>query len=356
PVDAPRRPLPLAEAHAAAPPAVLPRLADDARWVAHDALGDAAHIVVDGASPGRPVLELSHWPGCRTPPGLADVTATGIAERYLRARPAGAPVHAVTNNHYDVDGVIAAWLLLERPAAGTPARTLAPAAAAAGDFATWTDAVALQAALALGALAERGTSPLAAVRDALAPGAARDPTGALHTAVLPRVGRALSDPERFRRLWGPAWEAILADVALVDAGEVRIDEHRALDLAVVRAPRPLRPEAVMPRTGMSRILTRTHVGVTVLLQRYETWVAFSARPLPPRADLAPAVARLQRAETRPGLWHFEGLAQSTPRLLLRGPDGRPGPTALPLEGVLEIVAPLLSPVSATLAGGQGPGA
>jgi|GEM_PF-304845 len=356
--DAPRRPLPLAEAHAAPLPPMLPRVAEDARWVAHDALDGAPHVVVDGASPGQPVLELSHWPGCATPRALADVTAAGIVDRYLRARPGGPPVHVVSDNHYDVDGVIAAWMLLTRPAEDAPARRLAREAGEAGDFGTWRDPRALQAALALAALAERGTSPLAAVRAALAPGATRDPAGALHEAVLPRVGRVLDDPERFRGMWGPAWEAIAADAALVDAGDVRIDEDPALDLAVVRAPRPLRPQAVYPRTAMSRVLACTDDGVIVLVQRYETWVAFSARPLPPRADLAPALPALQAAETRAGRWHFEGLAQSTPRLLLRGADGRPAASGLTPEAVVAAVAPLLAPagpgeVWATLGAGHG---
>lgn len=341
-VDIPRSPIPLAAAHAAPPPdpATLPRPSAGARFVAHDRLAEP-FVVVDGRVGGGAVLELSHWPGCATPHAFAAVTATGIVDRYLRHGAAGPEVGAVTNNHYDVDGILSAWLLLAAPPAEAPERALALAAAEAGDFATWTDPWALRAAITLVGLAERHSTPLGAVRAALAPGVVRDPAGPLQEAVLPRVGRVLRDPERFAFLWGPTWEAIAAERALAEAGEVVLVEHPELDLAVVRAPRPLSRPAVCPLTEASRILTVTPDGTAVLEQRYETWVAFSARPLPPRADLTAAARELTSRDPAGAEWAFEGLAQSTPRLMVRGPAGRPGRSGLDEAAILDAVAPHL---------------
>ena len=137
-------------------------------------------------------------PGRGTPPALADDTSAAIVDRYLRAGAAGPEVVAVTNNHYDEDGLFGIWLLLERPADGAPERALAIAAAEAGDFATWTDPWAARVAIAAMAMAERATTPFPEVGRALARAGGRDPAGALYLAILPRVGGLLADPERYR--------------------------------------------------------------------------------------------------------------------------------------------------------------
>ncbi len=322
------------------PPSPLPRLAPGAAYVPMDELAGRPHICVDGRTGPEAVLELSHWPGCATPPELGDLTATAIVGRYLDGRPSGPEVDAVSNNHMDLDGLLSAWLLLEGPDTPPARRALATAAAEVGDFGTWTDPAALRVALTLTALAERPSTPLAAVRDALSPTATRDPTGPLHLALLPRVGRVLDDPDRWEHMWRPGWDAIAAQADLLDAGDARISEIPSAHLAVLRSPRELTRAAWAPHTGCMRLLTVLDDGTMVLEQRYETWVEFAVRPLPPRVDLAPAADALNALEPGGG-WRFEGLVQSTPRLLRQGRDGRPGPSALSPEEVLDVVVPFL---------------
>lgn len=316
----------------------LPRLAPDAAFVPMERLRSGPHVVVDGPRLPGTVLALSHWPGSGTPDALADDTSALIADRYLGAGAAGPEVHALTNNHYDEDGLFALWLLLERPAPGSPARRLAIAAAEAGDFATWTDPRAAQAAIAAMAMAERASTPFPEVGRALARAGGRDPAGELYLAILPRVGRLLDDPGRFRRLWEPRWARVEADMALLDAGEAWIDEHPEADLAIVRAPRPLDDMAVHPRTRLMRIMMVTPDGVAVVRHRYETWVRYASRPLAPRVDLAPLLPRLQALETRPGAWRFDGVAPIRPRLYLADPHGRPLPTGIAPERIAEELA------------------
>src|SRR5204862_6683406 len=123
----------------------------------------------------------------------------------------GPRLHALTNNHFDEDGLFALWLLLERPGPTDPARGLALAAAEAGDFRTWTDPWAARCALAAMAMAERPTTPFPAVLRALAPEATRDPAGAIYLAPPPPVGRLLRDPARYERPWGPGSRRAPAD-------------------------------------------------------------------------------------------------------------------------------------------------
>ena len=305
----------------------LPAIAPDARFVPFDRVG-GTFCVVDGPAVSGAALALSHWPASGTPEALAADTSAEIAVRYLDAGASGPPVSALTNNHFDEDGLFALWLLLERPGPGDPRRSLAVAAAEAGDFRTWTDPAAARCALTAMAMAERQTTPFPAVRRALAPEAGRDPAGVIYETLLPRVGRLLGDPDRYRLLWGPAWDRVAADAALLDAGEARIDEVPEADLAIVRAPRPLDAMAVYPRTLRTRVLSAPADGRLVLEHRYETWVDYRSRPLAPRVDLAPLLPTLQAAERRPGTWRADAMSAMTPRLLLAGPDGRTAPSSL----------------------------
>jgi hypothetical protein len=331
-------------------PRALPRVAEDAAFVPPEDLDGAPHVVVDGALLPGTVLSLSHWPGAGTPPGLAADTSAAIVDRYLRAGAAGPEVAAVTNNHYDEDGLFGIWMLLERPPEVAPERALAIAAAEAGDFGTWTDPWAARAAIAAMAMAERATTPFPEVGRALAGAGGRDPAGALYLAILPRVGGLLADPARYRFLWEREWARVEADLELLDAGEATIEDHPA-DLAIVRAPRPLHDMAVHPRTGRMRIITALPDGTLSLRHRYETWVDYASRPLPARVDLAPLLPRLQELERGPGTWRFDGVEPIRPRLYLAAARGGEAPSSLGPERLAELVAggpdgggPLSSPL------------
>jgi hypothetical protein len=319
-------------------PAALPRVAEGAAFVPPEDLAGAPHVVVDGAMLPGTVLSLSHWPRSGTPPALADDTSAAIVDRYLRAGAAGPDVVAVTNNHYDEDGLLGIWLLLERPAEGAPERALAIAAAEAGDFATWTDPWAARVAIAAMAMAERATTPFPEVGRALARAGGRDPAGALYQAILPRVGGLLADPERYRMAWADEWAAVEADLALLEAGGATIEDRPGEDLAIVRAPRPLHDMAVHPRIASMRVLTALPDGTLTLRHRYETWVDYASRPLPPRVDLAPLLPALQAAEGRPGTWRFDGVEPIRPRLYLAAGDGTALPSSLGVERLAAMVA------------------
>jgi hypothetical protein len=276
---------------------------------------------VDGVPLTGTVLSLSHRPGSGTPEPLRADTSTLIVDRYLAMPAGGDTVAAVTNDHYDADGLLGIWLLLERPPPGSPERALAIAAAEAGDFATWTDPWAPRVAIAAMAMAERPTTPFPEVGRLLARSGGGDPAGGLYRAILPRTGGLLGDPERYRFLWRAEWERVEADIALLDAGEAVIDEDDGADLAILRAPRPLHPMAVHPRTARTRVLTATPDGTLVVAHRYETWVDYASRPLAPRVDLTPLAEDLQQRETMPGHWIFEGVEAITPRLFLAATSG-----------------------------------
>jgi hypothetical protein len=198
------------------------------------------------------------------------------------------------------------------------------------------------------AMAERATTPFPEVGRALARAGGRDPAGALYRAILPRVGGLLADPDRYRLLWEGEWARVEADAALIDAGDATVEDRPGADLAIVRAPRPLHDMAVHPRTGSMRILTALPDGTLVLRHRYETWVDYASRALPPRVDLAPLLAALQELEREPGVWSFDGVDPIRPRLYLADARGRAAPSSLGadrLAGMLAAVPPAEGSVS-----------
>lgn len=325
------------------PQPALARIAPGARFVPLHAMGGRPYVAVDCAAGPGAVLALSHWPAAGTPPHLAADTSALIALRYLDgATPTGPAVDALTCDHYDEDGLMALWLLLERPGPADPMRALATAAAEAGDFQTWTDPVAAKVAIAAMRMAERGHSPFPEVARALATSHLRDPAGDLYLAVLPRVRRLLDDPGRHRLLWAPVWERVEADIALLEAGEATIEERPGADLAIVRAPRRLHELAVHPRTAMMRVMHATPDGVVLVRHRYETWVDYVSRPLAPRVDLAALLPALRARETNPGLWMADEMRAVRPNLYLRGDGGRPAPSALDPAAVADLLEEFLA--------------
>lgn len=311
----------------------FPTIGADARFVDHLDVHGRPNIVVDGPLLPGTALALSHWPVADCPPEFAADTSTGSVARYLDAAATGRAIDIVTNNHYDEDGILGLWLLLERPPAGDARRDLAIAAATAGDFRTWSDPRAAQVALALQAFAEGATTPFPGVLAALARSGARDPAGAICAAVLPRVGGLLDDPQRHARFWETPWARVLADRALVESGEAVIDDVPEVELAVVRTPRPLIPMALHPFTDRPRILTLCGDGTAFVAQRYETWVRFVSRELVPRRDLAALANELQARERAPGVWRFDGIAAPVPRLYFNVQRGGMGPTDISHEEI-----------------------
>lgn len=283
------------------------------RYVPLDELDGAPHVVVDGAPRPGTVCTLSHWPGTPTPRALwADTSAEIVlqARRHPRALPAG--VDVATVDHFDADGAIALALLVDATLADRHGRTLA-AAANAGDFDVVVDRDAGLVAFAVAALGE-----------------GRPLTDAA-SAVLETLPDLVAGPERFEELWGPQYRAFEAASGLVGSGTAAIEEHRSLDLAVVRvegsapalsragwAGAVLHPGAVHSATACLRVATLSGNRYELRF-RYESWVRLVSRRPRPRVDLAGLADRLSSLEADGGAWVFDGAGAITPAL--RRADG-----------------------------------
>lgn len=106
----------------------------------HSASAHAPHaappvFVLAGAA-----LDLTHWRGNKTPESLYADTSTEIALNFLRRGAPGKPAGPlVVNNHFDSDGALAVWALLN-PEEALRHEQLLIEAASAGDFNEWPQA------------------------------------------------------------------------------------------------------------------------------------------------------------------------------------------------------------------------
>lgn len=298
-------------------------------FVAYEKLGRTPNIVVDGLGNEATVLTLSHWPKSGTPQALKAETSTEIVFNYLADPRFHVDAAAVSNNHFDEDGLAGLYALIE-PEAATAMRDLLVAVAHAGDFATYRDRRAARVAFTISAFADARQSPL---DRAIFEMPYADQCAALYQELLPRLGQMLADTDRFREYWETEDQVLTISEQALRQGDVTIEERPEVDLAIVRvaegrAARTIHrfswaseetchPMAVHNATNCNRILTQQGRRYS-FVYRYESWVQFIRRPPPPRVDLAPLAEALSADESGTARWTFDGVSEITPRMTLSG--------------------------------------
>ncbi len=318
-------------------------------YATYEAATGRPHVMVDGAARPGSVLTLSHWPQSPTPLSLARDLSAEIVIDLLQAparggkdvrsaRKAWDAAEAVTNDHFDTDGVMSVFAAAQ-PAEALARKNVVVAAAACGDFGVVTDDRGAQVAFALDALADKQAGPDAG-------------TSERYSAVLPVVPELLAAPERFASFWEADYAELGAAREAIARGDVSIVEHSVPDLAVVtRRPAtrswqqrfpgadggfPVREEAVYSNTPSTRVLAFDGEFCELRL-RYEGWVRFTSRSVPKRPDLAPLADALSAREPSGTEWEANGVGAIIGVL---APSGE-GRTEIPQAEIVAIVAEYL---------------
>jgi hypothetical protein len=290
------------------------------------------NIIVDGAANSHTVLTLSHWPKSGSPRELMDDTSTAIVFNYLDAPSYHVDVEAVSNNHFDEDGLVGIFALLQ-PSFAQRHRDLLVDVAQAGDFGVFERRDAARMAFVLSAFADPESSPLPAdlftrPYPVLA--------GQLYVQLLDVLPKLVVRLEDYRALWESEDARLTASEDLIDRRLITIEEQRDLDLAIVRLPEGLtvecHPFALHNRTTCNRLLL-LQGGRAELQYRYESWVQLASRRPALRVDLSELASELNRDETSGGRWVFDGVEQITPRLHLE--EG--AHTSIPFDAIVKRV-------------------
>jgi hypothetical protein len=276
----------------------MPASARRFQFVENSYEGANPAISCDGLVPGAG-LDLSHWQGNRTPERFKADTSTEIALRFVVSREAALqwPSAVAVNNHFDTDGVLSVWTLLD-PQRALAQHDLLIAAAEAGDFDEWP-------------ALDRGLWLDAAVR-ALASRAGDD--AAAYQAVLGQLPELIENLDERGDLWGDEWEALQTAVASLESGRLRAEQSGTIGLLIHLRDVPESPGALLARRflpGAKRYLLSFDRGGGVYDFRYErpryAWADTIIRPILAQPDAVALAGSLGPQWTSEGLPGMTGI-------------------------------------------------
>jgi hypothetical protein len=305
---------------------------DPFEYVPSHRLEGRPHVVVDGSPAEGTTLTLTHWPGFPAAAGTEADLSAQMAFRYLRSPLSlHGDATAVTNNHYDQDGLVGVFALVD-PEAALAREDLLVDVAAAGDFGRYTIRDAARISMVLFGWGDLRRTPFTLPT---LPTDDEDRTARLYQEALPRIPELCDHPDRFRDLWGEEDAALTASEKLLASGRIEIDERPELDLAIVDVPDDvelygghrfahewvsgLHPMALYNATRGFTLLVRQGRRYE-LTYRYESWVQYRSRPVRARRDLGVLAAELSDEEPGDATWRYDGSGSLAPNLRLHGAD------------------------------------
>ena len=286
------------------------------RYVPYHQLEELPNIIVDGSGNKHTVLVLSHWPHSGTLQELKDDLSAQIVFRYLDRPDLQVSAEAVSNNHFDEDGLVSLYAILN-PEPAQRQRNLLIAIAAAGDFGTYQCREAARIAFTIKAWANPETSPLDAT---LFHQSYPEITANLYRELLAKLPEMMANPDAFQAYWQPEDAELRKSEVAIERGIIQIEEILPLDLAIITLPENFptpHPMALHNATSCFRLLSLQGKQYE-LRYRYETWIQYVSRQPIPRVDLKPLAEQLTQQEGGEAYWQFDGVEQITPRLHLVG--------------------------------------
>lgn len=278
-------------------------------------------VAVDCFLPGA--LNLSHWRGAGPPPQAAGDTSAAIVLNALERGLIPSEAKFVTNNHFDVDGFIGIWSMLN-PELALKNVALLKAAAVLGDFRE------LPANAELANNAIRLVAWLNTVEKArfYAPFGEKQHEEkacvAKYEFFLGAFEEALNNPHKFSHEWDEEAGKIAGDLsALKTKGKICL--HEDIRLLVVIAPEPLHYYALFGQSAQADMVLSVYPDHKYELEyKYTTWVDAYGRESFPRLSFTPLIQHLNQLENSGYRW-------TGPDVIDTGPILRLGPSIMDKE-------------------------
>jgi len=204
-----------------------------------DALENTPKLSVDGTVPNS--VHFSHWQDNETPAELKADTSTEIALN-LVVSPARDSftqgIDLVTNNHFDCDGVLSCWTVLNGERA-LEFKDLLIAAAEAGDFSEHSSDDGVRVSIAIQGAEQSSPnnddgSPLAqmlAGREMASRIAENDALA--YELVFPEVERLLKNVAAYEPLWRDGWKAVADALESFASGRSKVREYSDSKVSLV---------------------------------------------------------------------------------------------------------------------------
>jgi uncharacterized protein DUF6687 len=326
----------------------------------HAGLDNVPKLSVDGTVSNS--IHFSHWEGNQTPDEVKADTSTEIALNLVASpnkQKLTQGIELVTNNHFDTDGVLSVWTVLNGQRALDSRAQLIPAAEA-GDFSEFSTEDGVRASIVIQGSDQASPnnetgSPLAAY---LAGKEISDDAEA-YELVLPEVERVLRNTSEYESLWRSAWTAIAGAIESFEKGESTVEEYRDVHLSLITlAPEVFSPSGfnptrhAAPYTAISRyargqiflIATPFRDGWTYRIDYpYYSWAETLVRPGVKRHDFGALISQLNQIEqNHEGRWKLDNSEMTSVVKFLDGSSTLAASKLRPDELVTLIQAELLS--------------
>lgn len=290
----------------------------------HPGLDNDPKLSVDGTVPNS--VHFSHWEGNETPIELKADTSTEIALN-LVASPQQTQftrgIELVTNNHFDTDGVLSVWTVLN----GTRVlqfREALISAAEAGDFSELTSEAGVRASITIQGSDQAGneTAEGSPLGQFLNRGEPVDDAKA-YELVLPEVENVITNIDAYEHLWRDGWKQVASAIESFEKGASVIEELPEVNTTLVTiSPDIFGPSGFDPKRYGMPVIAISHYarGVLFLIATpyesgwsyrfdypYYSWAETVVRPTIERRDLTLLLARLNEIErNRKGRWQLDG--------------------------------------------------
>lgn len=289
----------------------------------HAGLDSIPKLSIDGTVDNA--KHFSHWVGNNTPVEVKADTSTEIALNLVaspRREQLRGGIELVTNNHFDTDGVLSVWTVLNGERA-LEFRDQLVAAAEAGDFSEFSNEAAVRASIAIQGSDQASPndetgSPLAR----LLAGHDVDDDAQAYELVLPEVERVITRTDEYEELWREPWEKIANAIKSFERGHSKVTEYSTAQVSLIDlAPEIFSPSGfnptrhAAPYTAISRyahgrifvIATPTGDGWSYRIDYpYYSWAETIVRPQIQRLDLSTFIDRLNELDDNArGSWKLD---------------------------------------------------
>ena len=277
------------------------------------AIADVPKLSVDGTVDNA--IHFSHWQGNQTPQSVKADTSTEIALNVVASpdrHELTQGIEFVTNNHFDTDGVLSVWAMLNGERA-LRLREKLIAAAEAGDFCEFSSVDAVRASIVI----QGSDSPIDKSGSPLAMKSSGEDfvdEARSYDLVLPKVEHVLTHTDFYESLWREPWKRIEVALDSFARGESRVDEDLVNKISLVTlAPAIFGPRGFDPAAHAAPFAAISHhargnlfVIATPLSDGwayrvdypYYSWAETVIRPSIPRPDLSGAITALNEIENR----------------------------------------------------------
>jgi hypothetical protein len=285
-----------------------------------DRIAGIPKLSVDGTVGNS--IHFSHWEGNETPEEVKADTSTEIALNLVSSPNRTAltkGIELVTNNHFDTDGTLSVWTVLNGDRA-LPYRDLLIDAAEAGDFSEFSSEAGVRISIAV-----QGSDQASSNNDTGSPlarflaGEEIDDDARAYELVLPEIERLLTHVDQYESLWKEGWDKVAAAIESFERGSSKVTETTDTGVSLITlAPEifsgagfnPTRHAA--PYTAISHYARGSFFVIAIptaggwfyrLDYPYYSWAETVVRPLVPPRNLDRALQFLSDRETSTaGTW------------------------------------------------------